>query len=525
MSKKPCPISFKPVGNNKPCKTIINGGLKVKKNIVAECDLTVKKCLNVKNIVYSNKETITESGQTVSGVKSLSWINTNGTGVLSDNTKDGFYKKVVKIINNDISWEEIAGLTASDGATSDNFGSSVSMNSDGTKVIIGAPIPTTGSGKAYIFGLSGGSWVEEAGLTASDGAINDQFGYSVSMNADGSKVIIGARFDDAPNSDQGKAYIFGLSGGSWVEEAGLTASDGAFNDQFGISVAMNSDGTKVIIGASRDNDPTNSGKAYIFGLSGGSWIEEAGLTASDADNGDEFGNSVAMNADGTKVIIGAFNDDDPTRSGKAYIFGLSGGSWIEEAGLTASDADTDDRFGFSVSMNADGNKVIIGTPFDDDQDDSGKAYIFGLSGSSWVEEVGLKASDGATGDNFGNSVSMNSDGTKVIIGSRNDNNLGKSYIFGLSGGSWVEEAGLTASDGANADQFGWSVSMNAGGTSVIIGARFDDDPNNSGKAYIFGGFEDYTLTYNTTETHTLTNVSDSVCFIYNKELNKWIKLI
>ena len=212
MSKKPCSISFKPVGNNKPCKTIINGGLKVKKNIDAQCDLTVKKCLNVKNIVYSNKETITESGQTVSGVKSLSWINTNGTGVLSDNTKDGFYKKVVKIIDDDIFWVEEAGLTASDGATSDNFGSSVSMNSDGTKVIIGAPIPTTGSGKAYIFGLSGGSWVEEAGLTASDGATNDQFGYSVSMNADGSKVIIGARFDDAPNSDQGKAYIFGSSG-------------------------------------------------------------------------------------------------------------------------------------------------------------------------------------------------------------------------------------------------------------------------------------------------------------------------
>ena len=97
MLKKPSSISFKPAGKNKPCTTVINGGLKVKKNIVAQCDLTVKKCLNVKNIVYSNTETITETGQTVSGVKSLSWINTNGTGVLSDNTKDGFYKKVIYI--------------------------------------------------------------------------------------------------------------------------------------------------------------------------------------------------------------------------------------------------------------------------------------------------------------------------------------------------------------------------------------------------------------------------------------------
>jgi len=97
MLKKPSSISFKPAGKNKPCTTVINGDLKVKKNIVAQCDLTVKKCLNVKNIVYSNTETITETGQTVSGVKSLSWINTNGQGELSDNTKDGFYKKVIKI--------------------------------------------------------------------------------------------------------------------------------------------------------------------------------------------------------------------------------------------------------------------------------------------------------------------------------------------------------------------------------------------------------------------------------------------
>ena len=352
MSKKPCSISFKPSGQDKPCTTVINSDLKVKKNIIADCDLDVKKCLNVKNIVYDT-ETIDETGQTVSGEKSISWINTNGTGVLEDGVKDGLYKKVIKIIDSEeiivagggtSSWYQEAGLTDNNAySINNNFGESVAISSDGKKTIVGVPEKgdnkgAGGNGKVYIYGFDGSNWVQQAGLTASDGAPRDNFGLSVSMNSDGTKVIIGAYGHDVSSPNSGKAYIFGFDGSNWIQEAGLTADNNSGSWRFGWSVSMNNAGDKAIIGSPKF-DP--SGKAYIFGLSGGNWTQEAGLTASDNTGDDNFGRSVAMNADGTKVIIGAHKYD--SSSGKAYIFGLSGGSWVEQAGLTASDGATDEE--------------------------------------------------------------------------------------------------------------------------------------------------------------------------------------
>ena len=123
------------------------------------------------------------------------------------------------------------------------------------------------AGKAYIFSRSGTSWTEEAILTASDKAASDQFGYSVSISSDGSRVVIGAHSADSNSIENaGKAYIFMRSGIVWTEEAILTASDAVTDDQFGCSVCISSDGSRVVIGAlSADpNSLINAGKAYIF---------------------------------------------------------------------------------------------------------------------------------------------------------------------------------------------------------------------------------------------------------------------
>ena len=166
---------------------------------------------------------------------------------------------------------ETAILTASDKAAYDQFGTSISISSDGSRVAIGVPSadPNTlsSAGKAYIFSRSGTSWTEEAILTASDKAAGDNFGISVSISSDGSRVAIGAQTAD-PNtlSNAGKAYIFSRSGTSWTEEAILTASDKAASDYFGQSVSISSDGSRVAI-AAQTADPsliTNAGKAYIF---------------------------------------------------------------------------------------------------------------------------------------------------------------------------------------------------------------------------------------------------------------------
>ena len=221
---------------------------------------------------------------------------------------------------------------------------------------MGAYYKNSAQGKAYIFHRNGSSWTEQAGLTASDGASGDSFGYSVSI--DGDYAIVGAYYKDVGgNSSQGKAYIFHRSGSSWTEEAGISASDGAANDDFGTSVSISGD--YAIVGANKDiGSNTGQGKAYIFHRSGSSWTEEAGITASDGAAYDYFGTSVSISGD--YAIVGAYYKDVGSSSyqGKAYIFHRTGTSWSQDAGLTVSDASAVDYFGYSVSIS--GNYSLVG---------------------------------------------------------------------------------------------------------------------------------------------------------------------
>ncbi|MEN8217038.1 MAG: hypothetical protein ABFS56_11865 [Pseudomonadota bacterium] len=373
-------------------------------------------------------------------------------------------------------------LLASDGASDDKFGYSVSLYGD--RALIGARFDDDNgddSGSAYIFELIGGQWIEEQKLLASDGAAGDNFGESAFLY--GGRALIGAYHDDDNGTDSGSVYIFELIGGQWVQQQKLLASDGAGGDYFGHFVSPYGD--RALIGAPRDDDNGDkSGSAYIFELIGGQWVEEQKLLASDGAAGDYFGRRVSLYGD--RALIGARGDDDNgTDSGSAYIFELIGGQWVEEQKLLASDGAAGDYFGRSVSLY--GDRALIGARFDDDNgDDSGSAYIFEWIGGQWVEKQKLLASDGASGDWFGHSVSLYGD--RALIDARfdddNGDDSGSAYIFELIGGKWVGEQKLLASDGAAGDNFGRSVSLY--GDRALIGARYDDDNgDNSGSAYVF----------------------------------------
>jgi virulence-associated protein VapD len=162
---------------------------------------------------------------------------------------------------------EQAKLVASDGAANDYFGYSVSISADGAYAVIGAYRTNSIQGSAYIFVRSGTSWTQQAKLVASDGATNDQFGYSVDISGDGAYAVIGAYTDaTGANNNQGSAYIFVRSGTSWTQQANLVASDGVASDYFGCSVSISADGAYAVIGAYADNVGANSdqGSAYIF---------------------------------------------------------------------------------------------------------------------------------------------------------------------------------------------------------------------------------------------------------------------
>lgn len=376
---------------------------------------------------------------------------------------------------------EIAELLASDGEAGDWFGASVFIRGD--SAIVGAhgeDDRAPSAGAAYIFERIGGVWIERAKLIASDGAAEDQFGISVSLSGD--LAIVGAQGEDR-GSTIGAAYIFERIGAAWVQSAKLLASDGAAGDFFGVSVSIS--GGTAIVGAPFDDDHgANSGSAYIFERVGGIWTQTAKLVDSNGEFYDWFGSSVSV--DGDTAFVGVHGDNDRDYdAGSAYVYEKVDGVWTERAKLLASDGEYYDRFGNSVSLS--GDTAVIGALFDDDRgSDAGSAYIFERVGGAWIERAKLLASDGTQFDEFGRSVFISGD--RAIVGAIGNDDLGSlsgsAYIFEKIGGAWVEQAKLLASDGEPFDNFGWSVAV--GGDSAIVGALTHSDPgSNSGAAYVF----------------------------------------
>ena len=326
---------------------------------------------------------------------------------------------------------------------------------------------------------------QQAKLTASDAAAEDAFGSSVSI--DGDYAIVGAHLEDAGGTDAGAAYVFIRSGTSWSQQAKLTASDATAEDAFGSSVSI--DGDYAIVGASLKN--AAAGAAYVFIRSGTSWSQQAKLTASDAGADDMFGKSISI--DGEYAIVGAeFDDDGGTDAGAAYVFVRSGTSWSQQAKLTVSDGEVEDFFGFSVSI--DGNYAIVGAESDDNgASDQGVAYVFIRSGTSWSQQAKLTASDAEAEDFFGHSVSI--DGDYAIVGAYAEDtggtDAGAVYVFVRSGTSWSQQAKLTASDAEAEDRFGWAGALSDGAVSIdgeyaIVGAQLEDaGGTNAGAAYTY----------------------------------------
>ncbi len=327
-------------------------------------------------------------------------------------------------------------------------------------------------------------------IEASDAASSDLYGYSTAISGD--LAIVGSRLDDDGGSSSGSAYIYQNINGTWTEVAKLTASDPALGDQFGFSVSI--EGDYAVVGALFGDANLNStGAAYVFHRDAGGldqWGQVAKLTAADAAPGDYFGFSVAVSGD--SVVVGAYQDDDASSaSGSAYVFDRNEGgadNWGQVSKLTAADAAGGDNFGYAVDIS--GDSVIVGSRLDDDNGfSSGSAYIFerNLGGlNNFGQLTKLVASDGFGGDNFGVAVAI--DGSTAVVGSRLDDDngsaSGSAYVFRETSGVWSEAAKLTADDAAVSDHFGASVAVF--GNDVVVGSVFDDDSgNSSGSAYVF----------------------------------------
>jgi hypothetical protein len=379
---------------------------------------------------------------------------------------------------NGTAWTQL-GADIDGEVAGDQSGQSVSMNAAGDRVAIGASLNDgTGSnaGHVRIYSWNGAAWTQ-LGTDINGEAIDDESGYSVSMNDTGDRVAIGAIGNDGTGFNAGHVRVYSWNGTAWTK---LSADiDGeAAGDSSGLSVSMNAVGDKVAIGAIyNDGTGPNAGHVRIY-----SYADDIVLSQLGADiDGESAGDNsaiVSMNASGDRMAIGGnLNRGNGTDSGHVRVYSFNGTAWTQ-LGADINGEAVGDNSGYSISMNAVGDRVAIGAPFNG-VNDNGHVRIYSWNGATWTQ-LGADIDGEAAGDNSGWSVSMNAVGDRVAIGAKgnygadeiNTQYIGHVRIYSWNGAAWVQ-LGADIDGEAVGDQSGYVVSMNAAGDRVAIGAPFN----------------------------------------------------
>jgi hypothetical protein len=248
----------------------------------------------------------------------------------------------------------------------------------------------------------------------------------------------------------------------------ITSTPRGVGAQHGNAVALS--GNTMVVGARYDGTTASqAGAAYVYVLNGGVWTQQAVLLANDGAVADKFGYSVAISEN--TIVVGAFNANAPqSNSGAAYVFVRSGTSWTFQQKLTASDAAADQEYGNAVAIT--GETIAVGEHFADlpGNSEAGAVYIYRRTGTHWAETQKLvPTAQVILGDHFGESLAMS--GSRIAIGANGDDvpftAAGAVYVFVDNGGFTLQQK-LNIPGGANGDQFGFSVAIE--GNTLVGGA-------------------------------------------------------
>jgi len=331
-----------------------------------------------------------------------------------------------------------------------------------------------------------------------------------------------------------------------AQRAYLKASNTGASDLFD-GLAVSADGTTIVViapledsaatgidGNQADDSAIDAGAAYVFVRSGASWVQQAYLKASNTGANDQFGQTVALSADGSTLAIGApaeasgatgvganQNDNSAPLAGAVYVFTRTGAMWTQQDYIKASNAEADDRFGSALAISADGKLLAVGashessaaTGIGGDQADNtaqsaGAVYVFAFT-NTWTQRAYIKASNTDAGDHFGVSLALSGDGSTLAVttreedssaigvgGDQTDNSAssaGAVYVFKQVAGSWSQQAYVKATNTDAGDQFGFRCALSDDGSTLAVTANGEasrGDPHDNsapyaGAAYIY----------------------------------------
>jgi hypothetical protein len=462
------------------------------------------------SMVYGLSASISQDGRTLA-VSSI-FEDSTAAGVNGDEDDDSALDAgaVYVFVRGDAGWAQQAYVKASNSESSDQFGYSVALSGDGNTLAVGANLEASsatgtngdqadnsvlGAGAVYVFDRRDGLWSQQAYVKASNTDAGDVFGYQVALSYDGDTLAVAAQGEDSAaagvnaeemNNDAGgagAAYLFSRVGDDWSQQAYIKTSYPEENDLFGSSIAISGDGNTLAVGAldedggqpgingdQADNSGRGSGATYVFTRVGEDWSQQAYIKGLNTERADAFGAALAISADGDTLAVGAPDENNTSTGanadvgsrvgndqrtdnshGAAYIFTRQNGIWAQQGYIKPSHIGQHDQFGTRVALSGDGNLLAVGVPLEDspvagingdrgDDDDGGSefgaVYLYTRSEGQWSDHSYVKSPNVGVYDEFGSVVVLDGAGTTMIVGARFED----SAASGINGDRSNEQA-------------------------------------------------------------------------------------
>lgn len=400
------------------------------------------------------------------------------------------------VLNNAVGY-----LKASNSGGGDRFGSAVALSEDGNTLVVGAADEdssgepssnsVSGSGAAYVLVRRGSTWQQVQYLKSETPFNNARFGATLGASADGLTLVVGAPYDE----QTGSVYVFEKTQDTWTQKAKLRASNPHINDEFGASVALSADGNALIVGAPGE---ASEGAAYHFMRSNGIWKPKSYIKSSDSPSWKgRFGSSVAISPTGSRVAVGVPDhqvDSLPT-GGAVYVLKCNpiGCSHDFQLRVPVSPGHNV-RFGASLAFAADDKTLAVGAPeyFEEPSAYGGAVLLFSCGGGGCVHDRLIRASNRTANAKFGSSVAFSNDGNVLLVGAVGEPSAvqgillagpsgphtaagsGAVYVLVRQDGVWRESAFLKAPNAYGGssigDSFGSGVAISGDGKTLVSSA-------------------------------------------------------
>lgn len=351
------------------------------------------------------------------------------------------------------------------------LGSSVASSADGNSVIVGIPLMSGASGRIAVYQWNGNAWTQQ-GANINGDASSNWFGTSVAISGDGSVIASGAPFNNGGGTQAGHVKVYEWDGTAWSQRG--TAIDGTENfGEAGGAIALSNDGNSLIVGAKYGSGGGSfRGNAKVYTWDGMAWTQKGMTINGEADN-DAYGTSVSISDNGNVVAIGApDNDENGNASGHARVLEWDGNSWVQRGTDFDGDA-ANDFYGTAVHLSANGDVLAVGGPRNDGSiSNAGQVRVFDWNGTAWAQR-GTDLYGDAADDFFGTSVSLSSNGDRILVGatgeSTNGLGAGQAKVYDWDGTNWIQ-IGNSVFGGTNNDQFGLDLELSSDGSTFIAGA-------------------------------------------------------